>query len=136
MAPPKDQQVSREEEEFLGEERITVSEDVEERDHPPGSVPPPRIGGSVGDGRERGPDLVGFLLAWPPDRGAVPPELGEGYPEVPSAFGSKLRAQKGRDRHERKTRRNLVPSPYLELAPVGERRVCVHEPDEGLFTHS
>ena len=41
-------------------------------------------------------------------------ELREKYPEAYEAFESELWKEKGRDQREIKTRRNLVPSPYIE----------------------
>jgi hypothetical protein len=41
-------------------------------------------------------------------------ELRERYPEAYEAFERKLWAEKGRDQREIKTRRNLVPSLYIE----------------------
>ncbi len=41
-------------------------------------------------------------------------ELREKYPEAYEAFESELWAEKGRDESEIRTRRNLVPSPYIE----------------------
>ena len=41
-------------------------------------------------------------------------ELREKYPEACEAFESELWAEKGRDQRKLRTRRNLVPSPYIE----------------------
>ncbi len=41
-------------------------------------------------------------------------ELRERYPEAYEAFESELWAEKGRDQSKIRTRRNLVPSPYIE----------------------
>ena len=41
-------------------------------------------------------------------------KLRERYPEAYEAFESKLWEEKGRDQSKIRTRRNLVPSPYIE----------------------
>ncbi len=41
-------------------------------------------------------------------------ELREKYPKAYEAFESELWAEKGRDQRKIRTRRNLVPSPYIE----------------------
>ena len=41
-------------------------------------------------------------------------QLREKYPEAYEAFESELWAEKGRNQRKIKTRRNLVPSPYIE----------------------
>ncbi len=41
-------------------------------------------------------------------------QLREKYPEAYEAFESELWAEKGRDQREMRTRRNLMPSPYIE----------------------